>query len=323
MARKLLIDTDPGVDDAMAILMALASPEFEVVGLTSIFGNAGIDITTDNARRLLDVAARPDVPVARGADDPVATSYKGPVPQVHGHNGLGDAPLAPISQPPIDHDAARFIHDTVAAHPGEVTLVALGPLTNVALALQRYPDLAALVGDVVVMGGNALVPGNATPSAEANINNDPEAADLVFGAGWDITMVGLDVTHSINLTGDRIERITGTDTATGRLLRAALPLYRGFFESTNGIDGIFVHDPTTIAYLLEPEAFTTEDWPLRVETESFSRGKTWPNLGDTDESTPAAWQGRPPVRVCVEADAATVLDLVEERLRHGAGSAPS
>ena len=314
MARPLLIDTDPGVDDAMAILMALASPELDVLGLTSIFGNAGIDTTTDNARRLLDVADRPNIPVARGADNPIAGPYLGPVPQVHGHNGLGDATLAPVSRSPLEADAADFLYDAVAARPGEITVLALGPLTNVALALQRHPDFASLVAEVVVMGGNALVPGNATPVAEANINNDPEAADLVFGAGWDITMVGLDVTHTINLTGERLDRIGDAPTPTSRLLRDAIPLYRHFFETTNRIDGIYVHDPTTIAYLLEPTAFTTEDWPLRVETESFSRGKTWPNLGNTDEATPAAWRDRPAVRVCFGADATVVLDLVEERL---------
>lgn len=309
-----MIDTDPGVDDAMAILMALASPELEVVALTSIFGNAATDVTTANALRLLEIAGRGDIPVARGADDPVATSYLGPVPQVHGTNGLGDADLAPPTGTLDPRPAAELLYDVVAASPGEITLLALGPLTNLAVAVREHPDIVDLVRDVVVMGGNALVPGNATPVAEANINNDPEAADLVFGAGWDVTMVGLDVTHTINLTGERIDDIARTDTPTGRLLAAAVPLYRDFFESTNGIDGIYVHDPTTVAWLLAPDAFVTHDWPLRVETESFSRGKTWPNLGDTDEATPAAWQGRPTVRVCTEADAGEVLDLVVERL---------
>jgi len=218
------------------------------------------------------------------------------------------------STSPIDESAAAFIHRTVAANPGEVTIVALGPLTNLAVALNQHPDVCDLVRRVVVMGGNALVPGNATPTAEANINNDPEAADLVFGASWPVTMVGLDVTHQINLTGDAIDRITAPDTARASLLRGALPLYRSFFEQTNHIDGIYLHDPATVAYLLEPDAFTTQAWPIRVETESFSRGKTWPNLGDTDEAAPAAWQHRPLIDVCTGVDADRIAAIVEHRL---------
>ncbi|MEM7326574.1 MAG: nucleoside hydrolase [Actinomycetota bacterium] len=314
MTSRVIIDTDPGVDDAMAILMALASPELDIVGLTTIFGNAPTDVTTGNALRLLEVAGRADIPVVAGRTDPIASDYLGPVPQVHGEDGLGDGGVGPSSVEPSGGDAAAFMHQTVSAAPGEVTILTLGPLTNVADALQRFPDLADLVDRVVVMGGNALVPGNATPVAEANINNDPEAADLVFGAGWPVTMVGLDVTHQVNLTGAAIDRITGHDSAGSRLLAAALPTYRNFFEATNGIDGIYVHDPSTVAYLVEPEAFTTNAWPVRVETESFSRGKTWPNLGDTDEAAPPAWQGRPLVDVCTGVDADRVLQLVEERL---------
>lgn len=164
------------------------------------------------------------------------------------------------------------------------------------------------------MGGNALVPGNATPVAEANINNDPEAADMVFGAPWQVTMVGLDVTHQVNLAGAALDRIAATDMPTAQLLGQAVPLYRSFFEATNGIDGIFVHDPTAVIALLEPELFTINEWPLRVETQSFSRGKTWPNMGNTDEAVPAAWQGRPTVKVCSGVDAPRVAAAVEALL---------
>ena len=314
MVRKLLIDTDPGVDDAMAILMALASPEFDVVGLTTIFGNAATQVTTQNALTLVEVAGRADIPVARGASDPVATNYLGPVPQVHGTNGLGDAPLAAPAGSAVPERGADFIHTVAAASPGEVTLLALGPLTNLALALDTHPDLAGLVDEVVVMGGNALVPGNATPVAEANINNDPEAADRVFGADWKVTMVGLDVTHQINLTGAAIAKIAAGDSPGARLLADAVPHYQRFYQATNGIDGIFVHDPSTVAFLLDPDAFTTQAWPVRVETESFSRGKTWPNLGNTDDETPPAWRGRPTVAVCTAVDGRRVVDLVVDRL---------
>ncbi len=314
MTRKIILDTDPGVDDAMALFMALASPELEIVGLTTIFGNAATEVTTGNALTLLDAAGRPDIPVARGADHPIATNYLGPVPQVHGADGLGNGGVEPSTRKTIESSAPDFIYSTALAAPGEITLLAVGPLTNLALALQAHPDLVDLVDEVVVMGGNALVPGNATPVAEANINNDPEAADIVFGAGWKIAMVGLDVTHQVNLSGQALGRIVSAGTATSLLLSKALPLYHSFFAETNGIDGIYVHDPSAVAYLLEPSAFVTKQWSLRVETESFSRGKTWPNIGNTDESVPKAWQGRPVVDVCTEVDSARVQALVEERL---------
>jgi purine nucleosidase len=298
----------------MAIFMALASPELDVVGLTTIFGNAATVDTTRNARVLLDAAGRDDIPIARGADDSLTGRYVGPVPWVHGHNGLGDAVISKPSCPPIAELAHEFLYSMVSANPGAITLLAVGPLTNLGLALQQHPDIAELVDEVVVMGGNALVPGNATPVAEANINNDPEAADLVFGAQWRVTMVGLDVTHQVNLSGAAIDRIGAAQTPMAALLADALPLYRDFFETRNHIDGIFVHDPSAVAYLLDPDAFVTSHWPIRVETESFSRGKTWPNMGDTDDSAPPAWRGRPAVNVCTGVDSSWVLRLVEERL---------
>jgi len=312
--RKIIIDTDPGVDDAMAIFAALASQELDVLGLTTVFGNAATDITTQNALTLLDIAGRSDIPVAAGAAAPLVGDYLGPVPQVHGHNGLGDAQVAASARSVTEQPAADFIYNLVAGDPGNVTLLAVGPLTNLAHALQRCPDLAAMVDEVVVMGGNALVPGNATPVGEANINNDPEAADLVFGASWQVTMVGLDVTHQVNLSGAALDRIAATNTPTAHLLGQAVPHYRSFFEATNGIDGIFVHDPTAVIALLEPDAFVMNDWPLRVETQSFSRGKTWPNMGNTDEAVPAAWQNRPPVKVCTGVDAERVGAAVEALL---------
>lgn len=313
-ARKVVIDTDPGVDDAMAILMALASPELDVIGLTTIFGNVATPTATANALILLEVAGRTDIPVAAGSDSPVASDYLGPVPVVHGTNGLGDAELTPPTTTPAARTAVELIVESVAAEPGEVTLLALGPLTNLAVLIREHPEIVGAVRDVVVMGGNALGPGNATPSAEANINNDPEAADAVFGAAWDVTMIGLDVTHQVVLDGAALDRIAGAATPWADLLGRAVPHYRRFFESRNGTDGIYVHDPTTVAYLIDPSLFGTRSWPIRVETESFSRGKTWPNLEDTDARTPPAWRGRPPVDVPIEVDAAAVARLVEERL---------
>jgi inosine-uridine nucleoside N-ribohydrolase len=194
VARKIIIDTDPGVDDAMAIFLALRSPEVSVIGLTTIFGNVHTDLATVNALRLLEIAGRNDIPVAHGASAPLTRAYAGPVAFIHGDDGQGNVYLAPASSQAISQPAAEFIVEQILNAPGEITLVPVGPLTNIALALQLEPRIAGLVHEVVLMGGNALVPGNATPAAEANIHNDPEAADIVFAADWAVTMVGLDVT---------------------------------------------------------------------------------------------------------------------------------
>ncbi|WP_291414649.1 nucleoside hydrolase [Actinophytocola sp.] len=264
MPRKLIVDTDPGIDDAVAIFLAAASPELDLLGLTTVFGNCATAVATRNALILLDVADRPDVPVARGATDPVASTYLGAIPHIHGTDGMGDGGELPApTREPVAESAAEFLCRTVAEHPGEVTILAVGPLTNLALALRLRPDLDTLVDQVVVMGGNALVPGNATPAAEANMLNDPEAADVVFGARWPVTMVGLDVTHKANLRGADLDRITAADTPAGRHLARALPLYRAFMERTNGLDGIYTHDPSEVAYLIDPTAFRTEAWPRR------------------------------------------------------------
>ncbi len=312
----VVIDTDPGVDDALAILFALASPELEVAGITTVFGNADVAATTRNAFAVLDAAGRPDIPVAAGAAAPLAGLFGGGVPQVHGTDGLGDGGVSSTRRAAetASVPAAEFIWQAVNARPGQVTVLALGPLTNLALALRLRPELPHLLGRVVVMGGNALVPGNATPCAEANMHSDPEAADLVFGAGWPVTMVGLDVTHKVNLAGSAIERITTFKGAPNALLAGALPLYRSFFERTNGIDGIFLHDPSAVAFLVAPLLFEVESWPIRVETQGIGRGKTWPSLGDTDDPAPAAWADRPRVQVATGVRGEHVAALVASRL---------
>ena len=200
--RRIIIDTDPGIDDALAIFMALTSPELEVIGLTTIFGNAEVAVTTRNALALLEIAGCSEIMVAAGAAKPLAGLYGGAVPHIHGKDGQGDCGMIAPSGRPVGLSAEKFLRETVMAHPSEVTIVAIGPLTNLALALQAEPEIARQVERVVIMGGNALVPGNATPAAEANILNDPEAADFVFGATWPVTMVGLDVTHQALLTDD-------------------------------------------------------------------------------------------------------------------------
>ncbi len=315
MPQKIIIDTDPGVDDAMAIFFALRSPELEVIGLTTVFGNVHTDLATINALRLLEIAGRPDIPVVQGASDPLAGPFNGPVPFVHGDDGQGNAHLPPPTTRPHDGSAAAFIVEQVMAAPGEITLVPIGPLTNIALALRLEPRIAQNVRQVVLMGGNALCPGNATPAAEANIHNDPEAADVVFGAGWPVTMVGLDVTHKVNMTRAHLERYAQAQNPLAQHIARIVPFYRDYFESQHpGLDGIYVHDSSAIAYVIDPSLFVTERWPLRVETQGISRGKTWPFLGRGDSDRLGPWWGRPPVNVCVGVDAERLLALELSRL---------
>ena len=313
MARKIIIDTDPGVDDAMAIFFALCSPELEVIGLTTIFGNVHTELATQNALRLLEIAQRGDIPVASGAAAPLTGPFEGPVPFVHGSDGQGDAFLPAPAGAPLGISAAQFIVEQLRAQPGEVTLAPLGPLTNIALALRLEPRIAEWVDEVVLMGGNALAPGNASPAGEANIRNDPEAADLVFGAHWRVTMVGLDVTLKVHMTPDDIADYATHGNAMSDHITRILPHYRNYFEANYPAKGIFVHDSSAIAYLLEPSLFEIKRWAIRVGTQGLGRGKTWPATGGR---VLPAWQDRPLVNVCVGVDGPGVVALEAERLRN-------
>ncbi len=313
--RKIIIDTDPGIDDALAIFLALASPEIEVVGLTSVFGNAEIEVTTRNALALLEIAERPDIPVAAGAAKPLVGAYKGAVPHIHEADGQGDSGVLTPKRAPLALSAAEFLVEAAAAAPGKVTIVAIGPLTNLALALTIDPDIQRNVERVVIMGGAARVPGNVNKAAEANIFNDPEAADAVFAADWPVVMVGLDVTHHAFLADPMIARIAASPRATGRHVSKALPLYRRFYEDAHNLEGVYLHDPSAVAYLIDPTLFKTKSWPIRVALDGESRGKTVPLIdaaGDAGE--PSDWQGRRAVDVCVAVDAHRLIELVVERL---------
>lgn len=309
MARKIIIDTDPGIDDAMAIFFALQSPELEVVGLTTVFGNAHVDLTTTNALRLLEIAGRTDIPVAAGAANPIAVTFPGPSPEVHGLDGQGNVNLPLPTLTPVKETAAEFLVEQIMTHPGEITLVPVAPLTNLALALRLEPRVAQNVKEVVMMGGAAFVPGNITPAAEANTWNDADAADLVFAAEWPITMIGLDVTHRVLMPRTRVESYGEINTPMAQHLSKIMPLYLHFYSSTRGIDGMFVHDSTAISYLLTPELFTTVQYPIMVDvSRGISRGKTWPVTGWATRS--AGWhsEGRKPVNICIDAQADLLMD---------------
>lgn len=311
--QRIIIDTDPGIDDAMAIFYALASPELDVVALTTVFGNAHVETCTTNALRLLEIAGRPDIPVAGGAGSPLVGTYRGPVPVVHGHDGQGDIDGPPPATTPIAAGAAEHIVGTVMASPGEITLVPLGPLTNIAAAMQLEPALGDNLAAIVLMGGNAFCPGNASPAAEANIINDPEAADIVFGAACPIVMAGLDVTEATVMTTDDLDRIGTIDNARARHLVAILPHYIEFNRRVGRTSGIPIHDSSAISYLLAPDAYEWVEHPIRVDTgTSVGRGATIPAVRSGLHEN--AWTGRRPTRILTGVDDRRVIELELSRL---------
>jgi inosine-uridine nucleoside N-ribohydrolase len=311
-AHKIIIDTDPGVDDAMAIFLALRSPELETIGLTTVFGNVHTTLATVNALRLLEIAGRSEIPVAVGADAPLSRPYGGPVAFIHGEDGQGNVNLPPASGRAIAQPAAEFMVEQILNAPDQITLVPIGPLTNLALALHLEPRIAGLVREVVLMGGNANTPGNATPAAEANIHNDPEAAEIVFSTDWPVTMVGLDVTERTLMNGSHLAELGRSRGAMARHLSAITPFYQRFTEDSSGIDGFYLHDSAAIAYLIDPTLFETARWPVRVELHGIGTGKTWPDTSRTRMHPD--WAGRPRVNVCVGVDGPRLVATVLERL---------
>lgn len=308
MPQKIIIDTDPGVDDTIAISVALRSPELEVMGLTSVFGNATNDITAQNALRLVELEGHASIPVARGCDVPLVVELESIASEVHGYDGLGNTNLPAPKGKPIDKSAAEFIIDTVRAYPGEVMLVPVGPLTNIALALKADPEIAHMIKKIVLMGGAVSTPGNISPVAEANIYHDPHAADIVMQAGCPVVMVGLDVTEQVIMTPQFFEEIFQVKNPVTDLIQRILPVYQDYFNRFNGMGGsIYTHDPSAIAYLLNPDLFQTKSVPVFVETEGRCKGQT---IADWHKQ----WEHRAEIEVCQGVNSAGVLALIKERL---------
>ncbi len=268
-ARKIIIDTDPGQDDAVAILLALASPEdIEVLGITAVAGNVPLALTQRNARIICELAGRTDVPVYAGCDAPLKRKLV-TAEHVHGKTGL-DGPVLPEPTMPLaEGHAVDFIIETLMTHePGSVTLCPLGPLTNVATALQKVPEIAGRIQEIVLMGGAYFEVGNITPAAEFNIYVDPEAADVVMSCGAPITVLSLDVTHMIQSTPARLKAIKALGNQSGEAVHAMLTFSETFDLEKYGWDGAPLHDPTVIAYLLQPELFDGRHCNVTIETAS-------------------------------------------------------
>ncbi|HET8990255.1 MAG TPA: nucleoside hydrolase [Acidimicrobiales bacterium] len=302
MPRRIVIDTDPGVDDAVAILLALASPELEVVALTTVAGNVELEKTTLNARRLLELAGRPDVIVAAGMAEALAGSpaHEG---GVHGQDGLGDLEWDEPSVP-VHPDAVEVLR--AAIESGPLTIVAIGPLTNLAVLLRRYPGLDERVERVVVMGG-ASVMGNVTPAAEFNVWADPEAAREVFAARWPLAIMPLDLTHQAFLNDDDLAYLRSLGTEVGRRCADMLEPYAAFHERWYANRDIIMHDATAVYELIDPRAIESEGVAVTVETGGeYSRGATWFDRRPTHRASTT--------RVGVRLDNDRFRALVRERL---------
>ena len=272
--RRLIIDTDPGIDDALAIFLALKSPELKVEAITPVAGNVPLDLTLPNALKLLEISGRTDIPVAAGAARPLARQLV-TAAHVHGNNGLGGVEFPAPKIKPIAASASQLIRRIVRQSPGEVSIVAIGPLTNLALALREDPQLASQIRGITIMGGS-LSGGNITPAAEFNSYVDPEAAQVVYRSGARITMIGLDVTRKVVLTETHVQKLESAGNpagrAAGRIMRATLQQIR----RTGGDGGrLLVHDALALGSFIDPSFVTLQDLHIDVETKGeLTAGET-------------------------------------------------
>ncbi|MBL3596315.1 nucleoside hydrolase [Rhodovulum sulfidophilum] len=276
MPRKIIIDTDPGQDDAVAILLALASPdEIEVLGLTAVAGNVPLALTQKNARMICELAGRRDIRIFAGCDRPLAGQLV-TAEHVHGRTGLDGPTLPEPTMPLQEAHAVAFLIETLRAAPeGEITLCPLGPLTNIATALREAPEIAPRIREIVLMGGAYFEVGNITPAAEFNIFVDPEAAAIVFGSGIPITVMPLDVTHKALVTAPRNAAFRALGTPVGRAVAAMTDFFERYDREKYGSEGAPLHDPCVTAYLIRPELFRGRHVNVEIETEGrFTRGMT-------------------------------------------------
>ena len=295
----IVLDCDPGHDDAIALLLALASPEVELRGVTTVAGNQTVEKTTANALRVLELAGREEVEVAAGAGrplvrEPFVAAY------VHGETGLDGSDLPPARGEPVARHAVDFLAERV----GGITLVATGPLTNVALLLARHPEVRP---ERIVLMGGAIAEGNVTPAAEFNVWADPEAAKRVFASGLDVTMVGLDVTHRALVGAEHKERLRAAG-RVGRTVAELLDFYDRFHREVYGFDGSPIHDAVALAYAFRPELLETRELNVEVDCESeLCRGRTVVDLWRRTGRAPNA-------NVAVGIDAAAFVELLVERV---------
>ncbi|KAK9196783.1 hypothetical protein WN943_004914 [Citrus x changshan-huyou] len=351
---KLIIDTDPGIDDSMTILMAFQTPELEILGLTTIFGNVTTEDATRNALTLCEMAGCPGVPVAEGSPEPlkicimsagqdflssffelfflqviwhplvivakvtVVFLEKGGKPRVaefaHGSDGMGNISLTPPKAKKCDKNASEFLVDKVSEYPGEVSILALGPLTNLALAIKRDSSFASKVKNIVVLGGAFFALGNVNPAAEANIYGDPEAADVVFTSGANIAVVGINITTQVKLTDADFLELRQSKGRYVQLLGDMCKFYRDWHVKSDGVHGIFLHDPVSFVALVRPDLFTFKKGVVRVETQGICMGHTLMDQGLKRWNVSNPWTGYSPVSVAWTVNVDKVLNYIKRLL---------
>ncbi|KAL4588356.1 hypothetical protein LXL04_001240 [Taraxacum kok-saghyz] len=348
--KKIIIDTDPGIDDAMAIFLALRSPEITVIGLTTIYGNVYTTLATRNALHLLEVAERTDIPVAEGSHVsymvhllpfplPSCTCYLiyfrftkknifllsfSPCVKkatklrvadfVHGVDGLGNQNFPQPKSKPIEKSAAEYLVEQANLHPGEITVVALGPLTNIALAIQLDPTFTKNIGQIVLLGGAFAVNGNVNPAAEANIFGDPEAADIVFTSGADVLAVGINVTHQVIMKDSELEIMAESEGIFSKYLCKILDYYFSYHRDAYSMKGVYLHDPTALLAAVNPKLMTYTEGVVRVQTSGITRGLTLFFNKQKRFHEATEWNNKPTVKVAVTVDAPAVVKLVMDRL---------
>lgn len=323
MAHKIILDTDPGIDDAMAILTAIAHEDIDLLGLTTVFGNVSVDQAANNALWLTEQAGV-NIPVFKGCAKPLR---KDPLPFpdfVHGVDGFGNLDLKPAEGQLSSLDSAEFIIEQVQKYPNEITLVAIGPLTNLATVIERAPELVNKVKRVVLMGGTIHADGNVSPVAEANIFSDPDAAEQVMAAEWNVVMIGLDATHQVSFNRALFADIASNNPKVGDFMQSSADYYINFYikvraqELTENVsdqkedssqDACYGHDICAVLYVVQPDAFQTIKGSICVATEGVAMGQTIINHRQLTSYLMDDWNDRPMHKACINVNAEEIRTL--------------
>ena len=320
--KRIIIDTDIGIDDALALILALKSKELQLEAVTTVSGNVHVDKCTKNALIILELMHRKHVPVAKGASKPLSRELH-TAEHVHGKDGLGDSGLPEPKIKSIDKNAADVIIEKVTGNPGEIALVPIGPLTNIALALQREPQVAEKVREIVLMGGAYGVSpygyGNVTPVAEFNIFTDPEAATIVFESGAEITAIGLDITNDPDtlMTQGDLEKIGKVNAIAARIVMKITGKLLDFNERRTGHRAMAIHDAVAVSYLLCPNLFTVKEYRVSIETKGeFTVGQTVTDrrIGISDVGPGISGSS---AHICTSVKGRELIDFIVNRIKDG------
>ncbi|MEP0806479.1 MAG: nucleoside hydrolase [Chloroflexota bacterium] len=307
MPKRILIDTDPGIDDALAILLALASPELSLEGLSVVHGNCSLEQATRNGLSILELAGAGHIPLAKGCELPLVQPSL-LAPETHGNTGLGYAKLPEPRIQPIGQHGSDFLIEKALSNPGEITLVAIGPLTNVALAIRKEPKFARSLKEIIIMGGAIRHEGNTTALAEFNTYVDPHAAHIVFHAGIPATLVPLDVTYQCALMASDVERLLKINSPITKFIKEATDFYMEYHDAWQGIQGCIINDPLALALTFAPELCDYEELPVDVDISGgVSMGKTFADFYN--------YQKKPAnMRVALGVRARDFIELFLERM---------